>query len=65
VLIWSYHVFERDPDRPRIVTGSRQGTVELLEGENFWSWARKTWPGPDYSVELDPGQEGHWSLAGG
>jgi hypothetical protein len=55
--IWSYTAFEHDRDRPWIVTGTRRGTAELDENQNFWEWASEHWPAPRFRVELDPGQE--------
>ncbi|HEV7176205.1 MAG TPA: hypothetical protein VGN29_11975 [Solirubrobacteraceae bacterium] len=57
---YGFTVTEHDPRRPWIVRGSEHHTVTLEDGENFFAWASQRWPGPSWSVELDP-----WQLSPG
>jgi hypothetical protein len=57
VRTWSYTVTEHDSAKPWLIVSVRRGmTVELDEVVNFFTWAHAEWPGPRYSVELDPYQ---------
>ena len=55
---YGYTITEHDAERPWIVLSTEHRTVKLKDGTNFFAWARRAWPGPRRSVQLDP-----WSLA--
>jgi hypothetical protein len=52
---YGYTVTEHD-DKPWLVLGSEQRAITLEEGTEFLSWAHREWPGPRWSVQLDPFQ---------
>jgi hypothetical protein len=59
VRSYSFTVAEHDPERPWILVGEiRRLTVELEDGQGFYEWATREWPGPRFKVELDP-----WELS--
>ncbi len=60
VRSFSFTVTEHDQDRPWIVSGVEQRTVELEDGVDFFAWAREQWPGERFTVQLDP-----WQLSRG
>lgn len=60
MLMCSFTLAEHDPDRPWILLGVDQRTVELEAGADFFSWAREQWPAPRWSIQLDP-----WQLSPG
>ena len=55
---FSFTVTEHDPDRPWIVTGVEQRTVELEDDVEFFGWAAERWPAKRFTVQLDP-----WELS--
>jgi hypothetical protein len=53
-----YTVFEHDLQQPWIVLGETQHlTVELDNADDFPGWAADRWPSPQFTAELDPGQQ--------
>jgi hypothetical protein len=58
VPAYSYVLTKYHEDRPWIVLSRECRSVELDNAENFFSWARRRWPAPRWSVELDPWQLG-------
>jgi hypothetical protein len=55
---YGYTVTEHDPERPWIVLGSEHQTVELADDASFFERAAEHWPGPRWTVQLDP-----WELS--
>jgi hypothetical protein len=53
-LNYRFTITEHDATRPWIVVGSEHRTITLEEAENFYRRAREQWPGPRWTVELDP-----------
>jgi hypothetical protein len=47
---------DTDAERAWIVVGQERQTVTLGDGVDFFGWARKRWPSPRWSVELNPWQ---------
>ncbi len=58
VRSFSFTVTGHDPDRPWIVTGAEQRTVELEDEVDFFAWAAERWPAERFTVQLDP-----WELS--
>ena len=58
VCEYRFTVTEHDPDRPWIVLGVEQQTVELDESADFYSWAHEQWAASRFTVQLDPWQLG-------
>ncbi len=58
VCSFSFTVTEHDPQRPWIVTGVENRTVELEDDVNFFAWAAERWPAEWLSIQLDP-----WELS--
>jgi hypothetical protein len=56
-MLLHFTVYERDPDKPWIITDVTHHTIDLSDAGEFADWARERWPSPRYTVELDPGQE--------
>jgi hypothetical protein len=56
VTAFSFTLTEHDPEQPWIVRHQERRTVELDDGVRFFEWARKQWPAPRWTVELDPWQ---------
>jgi hypothetical protein len=60
---YSFTLTEHDPAKPWIVRGQERQTINLEEGVSFFEYAHEHWPGPRWSVELDPWQLSptrHW-----
>jgi hypothetical protein len=38
---YGYSVTEHDPEQPRIVVGTEHHTIRLLDGINFFEWAKE------------------------
>jgi hypothetical protein len=53
---YSFTITEHDGDRPWLVVWRERRTVTLDAGLNFYEWAHKQWPSPQWTVELDPWQ---------
>jgi hypothetical protein len=58
VRSFSFTITEHDPDRPWIVTGVEQRTVELEDDLDFFAWAAERWPAKRFTIQLDP-----WELS--
>ncbi len=58
VRSFSFTVTEHHSDRPWIVTGVEQRTVELEDGVDFFAWAAGRWSAERFTVRLDP-----WELS--
>jgi hypothetical protein len=60
-----YILAEYDPQRPWLMVGEiRHLTVELEGGESFTAWAAREWPGPRFTVTLEPGALAPWQSPG-
>jgi hypothetical protein len=55
-VLLKFVLTEYDPERPWIVVGERQETVELATMASFHAWANEAWPAPRWRAELHPGQ---------
>ena len=53
---FSFTITEHYANRLWIVIGQEHRTVTLDDGVSFFEWARKHWPSPRWTVQLDPGQ---------
>jgi hypothetical protein len=56
---WTYRATRHDPGKPWIIVETTElQSIDLADGANFWEWASEHWPGPEWSVTLEPpGQE--------
>ena len=59
---YGFRLTEHDPDHLWIVLASEHRTVELEEGVNFHAWARRQWPAPHWTIELDPWADARLAL---
>jgi hypothetical protein len=57
---YGFTITEHDLERPWVVLGRTHRTITLDDEESFFEWAARNWPGPRWSVELDP-----WALVPG
>jgi hypothetical protein len=57
VRVYAYTVTEHDGAKPWLVAGQQRRTVELEGDASFFEWAHRAWPGPRFTVQLDPYQE--------
>jgi hypothetical protein len=55
---FAYTVTEHDPQRPWLIVAQSRGAVTLDDPAAFFEWVAEHWPGPRWTVELDP-----WQLA--
>jgi hypothetical protein len=50
-----YTLYEHDPDKPSVIVETSHHTIDLQDADDFAEWARRQWPPPRYTVELEPG----------
>jgi hypothetical protein len=53
---YRFTLLEHDAERPWIVVSQEHRTATLDDDADFFTWARERWPGPRWTVELDPWQ---------
>jgi hypothetical protein len=53
VTTYSYTLTEYKPDESWLIASTARDSVELDDGEDFYTWAREHWPSPRYVVKLD------------
>jgi hypothetical protein len=51
---YGFTITEHDSKRPWLVLASEHRTIKLPDELDFFTWAHEQWPGPRWSVELDP-----------
>jgi hypothetical protein len=52
-MTYAYTVTEYNVDEPWLIASTSRDSVELDDGEDFYTWARERWPSRRYGVKLD------------